>query len=107
MFSLTGILPLCVVYDVYVEGVTPVQYFSAPHATSTRQLFFSLQNPSAVLATVTDTEWLNVKLVMQRCETFVWKAATAVIVGWFAGRTCKIHNMWYTQPPILSNFYST
>lgn len=29
MFPLTGILLLCVVYEVYVEGLTCVHYFSA------------------------------------------------------------------------------
>lgn len=106
MFHRTSILLLCVVYEVYVEGLTCVQHFTAAHAPSFRSPCFSLQKPSVVLATVTACERLKVELVMQRCATFVWKAAKAVIVDWFAGRMYKTHNKWYTQPPIVSNFYS-
>lgn len=65
MFHRAGILLLWVVYEVYVEGLTFVQYFTAAHAPSFRILCSSLQKPSAVLATVTDCERLTVELVMQ------------------------------------------
>jgi hypothetical protein len=39
---------------------------------------------------------LNLELLMQGCATFVRKAATAFIVGWFGGRTCKNNRKWYT-----------
>jgi len=39
-------------------------------------------------------------------STFLWQAATPVIWGWFAGRTCKNNRWLYTWPPkLLCNFY--
>jgi len=38
---------------------------------------------------------------------FLWKRATPVIVGWFAGRTWKNDNKRYAElPKLLLNFYS-
>jgi len=71
MFHRTGILLLCVVYEVYVEGLTCVQYFTAAQAPFFKGLCFSIQKSSAILATVTDCEQLKVELVMQRCATFI------------------------------------
>jgi len=40
--------------------------------------------------------------------TFLWQRATTIILVWFADRTWKNNNKWFTQPPkLLGNFYTT
>ena len=74
-------------------------------------------NVTAQTSVHKDCEKLNIResnSVVTHCERltpgcpnffFFWQRVTIVIAGWFAGRTCKSHNKWSTQPPTSLRFY--